>query len=224
MKKATHNGTCQVCGALQALPDGKLSKHGYDVEFHYFRGVCPGAAFMPLEQDRTQADAVAASLMVQSRKTAKDAVCVSKGEILPKQAASGEWTRIDGRTCEVVVAFERAPAEQQRRAVAILQHNLESESKECARVAGCITDRADRVTGKQELQARVAEVRRPIVAGTRVKVGGLVRTVLRVEARVARGCGPYLNGNSMPHAVFARDDGHEYAYPLRLIRQSAIVE
>lgn len=50
--KATHKGQCQVCGKLQMLPDGKLSKHGYEVAgWGFFNGVCTGAAHLPFEQD-----------------------------------------------------------------------------------------------------------------------------------------------------------------------------
>lgn len=48
--KATHQGTCQVCGRLQMLPAGVLSKHGYTKQFGFFNGVCWGAGSKPFEQ------------------------------------------------------------------------------------------------------------------------------------------------------------------------------
>ncbi len=50
MMKATHQGSCQLCGRLQRLPNGKLAKHGYTVEFNFFNGVCPGSHNLPYEQ------------------------------------------------------------------------------------------------------------------------------------------------------------------------------
>lgn len=50
MSKATHSGTCQVCGRLQKLPGGVLAKHGYDVKFGFFNGVCWGQGHKPFEQ------------------------------------------------------------------------------------------------------------------------------------------------------------------------------
>ncbi len=47
--KATHSGTCQLCGRFQKLPGDKLSKHGYNVQWGFFSGVCPGADELPLE-------------------------------------------------------------------------------------------------------------------------------------------------------------------------------
>jgi hypothetical protein len=47
--KATHKGTCQVCGRQQMLPNDRLSKHGYTVEFGWFEGTCQGAGHLPYE-------------------------------------------------------------------------------------------------------------------------------------------------------------------------------
>lgn len=49
--KATHQGTCQVCGRLQMLPAGVLAKHGYTTQWGFFSGVCQGAGHLPFEQD-----------------------------------------------------------------------------------------------------------------------------------------------------------------------------
>lgn len=56
MAKATHYGICQVCGSRQKLPNGKLSKHGYDVEHGFFNGVCYGADHLPFEQSKDLID------------------------------------------------------------------------------------------------------------------------------------------------------------------------
>jgi hypothetical protein len=225
MKKATHNGTCQVCGREQALPYGKLSKHGYDVPFHYFRGTCPGAEFLPLEQSREQADNVAAGLMVTSRSKAQDAIAVERGEMLPRQADFGfRCMSRDGGWQDVAGPFADAPEHQQRQAVRALHWALAQESKECARISEAIVARANAITGKRELKSRDPEAARKVIAaGSRFKLGGVERVALRVEERMARGVGPYLNGNYMPHVVFLNDAGKEFAYPVRLIRQAAIL-
>lgn len=49
MKKSTHDGTCQLCGRLQALPNGKLAKHGYTTRWGFFSGTCPGSEHLPYE-------------------------------------------------------------------------------------------------------------------------------------------------------------------------------
>ena len=51
--KATHYGTCQICGNKQKAPDGVLSLHGYTVDNGWFNGICHGAKELPFEQDRS---------------------------------------------------------------------------------------------------------------------------------------------------------------------------
>ena len=48
-KKATHNGTCQVCGRLQAVRPYGLAHHGYTTSFGYFQGTCRGSRENPVE-------------------------------------------------------------------------------------------------------------------------------------------------------------------------------
>ena len=49
MKKATHNGHCQICEGLHKLPGEKLAKHGYRVQWGVFNGICPGTGNEPYE-------------------------------------------------------------------------------------------------------------------------------------------------------------------------------
>lgn len=225
--KSTHQGTCQVCGRMQALPSGRLSKHGYDVKFHYFHGVCPGAGHKPLEIERTFADEVAASLLVSARKHVRDADAVVRGKLLPKLARSGKTVKDAERgwgTRDEMIPYADATDYYQLDA----RKSLELHHRNTARVekaVSCeITARADKTTGKAALVARVEEApRKELAPGVKFKLFGKERVALRVENRTAHGCGPYLNGNVMPHVVYALEDGRELAYPTRLIRQSAIL-
>lgn len=77
MMKATHQGSCQLCGRLQRLPNGKLAKHGYTVEFNFFNGVCPGSHNLPYEQScdllpaqRDHAARTATALTMQAQEEA----------------------------------------------------------------------------------------------------------------------------------------------------------
>lgn len=49
MRKATHQGHCQVCGHFQKLPNGRMAKHGYNVQFGFFSGTCSGSDYLPFE-------------------------------------------------------------------------------------------------------------------------------------------------------------------------------
>jgi hypothetical protein len=66
-KKATHRGTCQVCGCIQKLPGGFLSLHGYTVNWGFFSGVCHGAGFLPFEQDKGLVEGAIARALEQER-------------------------------------------------------------------------------------------------------------------------------------------------------------
>lgn len=57
MDKATHSGSCQICGRVQKLPGNVLSKHGYTTRWGFFSGTCPGSGYRPFEVafDRIQA-------------------------------------------------------------------------------------------------------------------------------------------------------------------------
>ena len=50
MKKSTHIGSCQCCGSIQKLPDGRLSTHGYHVRWGFFDGICRGTQVLPYER------------------------------------------------------------------------------------------------------------------------------------------------------------------------------
>tara|TARA_R100001460_G_scaffold27881_6_gene55924 strand:+ start:5346 stop:6236 length:891 start_codon:yes stop_codon:yes gene_type:complete len=50
MTKATHNGTCQVCGRTHARKAKGLAKHGYTVEYGFFNGTCDGSDELPVEE------------------------------------------------------------------------------------------------------------------------------------------------------------------------------
>jgi hypothetical protein len=52
MAKHTHRGTCQACGAIQAVDNktGAIAKHGYTVDWGMFEGECQGSHKLPLEK------------------------------------------------------------------------------------------------------------------------------------------------------------------------------
>ena len=55
--KATHYGTCQLCGSLQKLPSGVLAIHGYQIAWNQFNGICHGTGHLPFEQSKDAAEA-----------------------------------------------------------------------------------------------------------------------------------------------------------------------
>jgi hypothetical protein len=62
--KATHYGTCQLCNSLQKAPGGYLAKHGYDVQYGFFNGICRGSHELPYEVSNELLVAILASIKV----------------------------------------------------------------------------------------------------------------------------------------------------------------
>jgi hypothetical protein len=62
--KATHYGTCQICNSLQKAPGGFLAKHGYDVQYGFFNGICRGSHELPYEVSNELLVAILASIKV----------------------------------------------------------------------------------------------------------------------------------------------------------------
>lgn len=50
-RKATHYGTCQICGHVQKAPRGLMALHGYEVRWQHFSGTCHGSRQLPFETD-----------------------------------------------------------------------------------------------------------------------------------------------------------------------------
>ena len=55
--KATHYGTCQLCGSFQKLPGGVLASHGYNITWGSFVGTCHGSGRAPFEQSKDYVEA-----------------------------------------------------------------------------------------------------------------------------------------------------------------------
>jgi len=74
----THKGHCQVCGHMHAVDNSHngLAKHGYDVSWGFFNGVCGGADNLPIQLDRTLADRTIISLdkQIASLQTSLDSI------------------------------------------------------------------------------------------------------------------------------------------------------
>lgn len=109
MRKAKNKGTCQACGAIQKLPSGTLSKHGYRVQWNMFNGTCPGSDRLPYElscnlisQFIKNAKTQKESLLDKIKKLEEDnkstkAVCLSY-----KREERGKWVEVEVREKKIV--------------------------------------------------------------------------------------------------------------------------
>ena len=71
--RATHSGTCQICGASQLLPGGVLAKHGYTTRWGFFSGTCRGSGHQPFEQSILMIEDAIAQAEDDARRLRKNA-------------------------------------------------------------------------------------------------------------------------------------------------------
>lgn len=106
-RSATHYGTCQLCGSLQKAPGGYLAKHGYDVQYGFFNGVCRGSHELPYEESCDLLVAVLAGIKVSIETYVQ--------EPAPKRTTPSKFTpgylKAKREQDPVWVAEERADAE-----------------------------------------------------------------------------------------------------------------
>jgi len=97
MAAATHKGTCQICGSVQKLPNGKIAKHGYSVKYSMFIGTCKGSGGLPLE--------VSNDLIIKSIAIANEMIQGLQANI--QSLVSGEkaaYIHIDGKNRQAIMA------------------------------------------------------------------------------------------------------------------------
>jgi len=226
--KATHRGTCQVCGRAQAHFKGTIAKHGYTVDWGFFNGVCQGAEALPLEYDKALTESIITQLRVTVAPRAELlAAELAAGTVEPKwfkRVATG--TRKYGMPQYNDVDCTRAEISDEvaARQIEIAIHTAQAEQRNAL---------AHAVMLEKLIESRFGQALMPIVlhkelkAGMHVQVGGkkgVLCEVVELRRQVARGCGPYMNGKLLPHALLKRPDGRIFAMPTQTIRQAAIVE
>lgn len=221
--KATHRGTCQACGRLQCVPSNLLAKHGYTVDWGFFNGVCTGSDRKPLEVEKTLTE----SIIKQLRETVapqadKRAADLRAGVVFPK------WTKekiVEGKFKTVEVAREELSEYNQQQQVAGAAFQAESRARSARLHASALEGL---ILGRHgQPLVPIVEDKKELKAGVRVQLGGAkgeIFEIVEMKHQVARGCGPYLNGQNILHAIVKREsDGRVTAVPARSIRQSSIL-
>jgi hypothetical protein len=130
-------GNCQCCGRDQAVlqPSGRMSKHGYEVsEYHFFRGVCQGERYLPIQQERTMADSIVVAVRADVQRNLDNLAKLKAGKIKPEQARTGKRVvnpavRTGYRMMDEMVPFADAELHYQRQAIERLEHQFEQQAR-----------------------------------------------------------------------------------------------
>jgi hypothetical protein len=227
--KATHKGTCQVCGRAQAHFKGTIAKHGYTVDWGFFNGVCAGAEHQPLEQDKALTERIMAELLNDvAPRAEKLAADLRSGAVQPKwfnRVPTG--TRKFGVPQYNDVECTRAEISDQVAAQQVENAAYKAEGKaRNARSHAAMLEKLIAARHGQPLMPIV--LHKELAVGMSVRIGGKkgkIYEVVELKRIMARGCGPYMNGKLLPHAIFKRSNGEgTFAVPTQTIRQAAIVE
>lgn len=224
--KATHRGTCQVCGRVQAVDPIKslLAKHGYTVDWGYFHGVCRGADIKPLEVERRMTDSIIKELReIVAPKADKLAADLRSGAVQPKYYIE----KIENKKrVQVEVTRDQIDDYLAGQFVARAVYGAESEARN-ARSHASAMEKLIAARFGQPLYPVEAEAKKELKPGARVRIGGKTGwtgEVIEIKDKVCSGCGPYMNGRTMPHAFLRSPKGNIIAIPARTIRQSAILD
>jgi hypothetical protein len=230
--QATHRGTCQACGRAQAYYKGAIAKHGYTVQWGYFHGVCRGAEALPLEQDKSITEATIKYLLeTHAPQADKLAADLRSGAVEP-QFYNSEYDRVKCKTVKTACTraelkfqcYETQDAVAERQiAAAVL--NAEGDARH-ARSHAAMLEKLIAARHGQPLMPIIGK--RQLAVGDRVNRGSakkpVITEVIELRYQRASGCGPYMNGQHLLHAVLKYDNGNTYAVPVRRIRTSSIVE
>jgi hypothetical protein len=144
MKAIQIRGNCQCCGREHAVVDGKMAKHGYTVESGWFKGVCAGKHFAPIQVSREQTDTLIASVRKQVLEMIAKADLVASGEIKPTTITRHPHSK---KAMEFI-PFAEATVYEQRDAIRALEWNYRRTAEMGTSFADMMVQVADKYYGK----------------------------------------------------------------------------
>lgn len=79
-EKVQLRGHCPYCGSEQAVVQGRMAKHGYQVDAGEFHGVCPGQRYAPIELEQDTAIRFIAELRAEGERLRQRADNLESGK------------------------------------------------------------------------------------------------------------------------------------------------
>ena len=144
MKAIQIRGNCQCCGREHAVVDGRMAKHGYTVESGWFKGVCAGKHFAPIQVSREQTDTLISSVREQVLEMIAKADLVASGEIKPTTITRHPHSK---KAMEFI-PFAEATVYEQRDAIRALEWNYRRTAEMGTSFADMMVQVADKYHGK----------------------------------------------------------------------------
>lgn len=181
--KTQLRGHCPNCGRIHAA-EGGMAKHGYDVKFGFFNGVCHGAGYPAIEISRTRADEVVAQFRAEALSNLQLADRVEAGQANPTGAKARRV--VDGKHVYAMVPWAELRDYEQREAARAMVWNLRSDARGREQFADMLENLTNEVHGRPLMVAeRPAPAAAILVGERRTLESGSVATVSDVlRARV----------------------------------------
>lgn len=194
-KQVQFRGHCQCCGRQQAVPNGRMSNHGYVVRDGWFQGVCDGHRFEPMEQDRKVADEIVAQVRRGAAALEVEAADLESGKVAPSEIKDPHGYM---KNEPKMIPWVEAPEWMQRDAVKSLVFGKRRRAKIGYDFANMLEKIANDRNGKPLIEAVKPEPTARIEKGEkRVNEGGRVLIAeyqdgARVYWKDARGYGAWM--------------------------------
>ena len=229
MAKHEFQGHCQRCGRIQAVQvkNGVLAKHGYVVAgFGFFNGVCGGSGSAPLEQAKGYAIEIIAELGQYAAEQEKHGELLKVGKLFPRVAPKleryGNEVRErrpgSSKSWPVFVEWAEANEQERRKAVERAIWQAEGNSRQAISHARELSKLVSEVHGKPLIPVKPEKA--VLSVGAVLEIYGGKAVVKEIRVQEARGCGPFLNGQHVPHAIVHWEgSGRVSAIPVRIIRK-----
>lgn len=177
MSKATHRGNCQVCGHQHHVMGTTLAKHGYTVEFGFFRGTCDGSDRQPVQIERSHTDATIVWLREYAEREDSVVAQLKAGKMHPTRIKTGqELNRSTFKYEPVYIEWSAGTVEQQRKAVELAIAMSESDARHARAHAKGLAQMANLFHGRPlvaiaDLEAKAAPAPQAVVD---VKAGKVI--------------------------------------------------
>lgn len=176
--KTQLRGHCQCCGRDQAVKNGRMAHHGYEVKNHWFVGVCSGHNFAPIERERDTADSVIAACRQRAVELDDLAGRYERGEAHPERIPRRSWRRSEPKD----MPWEDGDTYEQRDALQSAAWSSRQHAKANREFAARLEKIADEFHGKPLLEVERAAGPAPILIGEQRKTkDGKTLTVYRVD-------------------------------------------
>lgn len=127
----THRGTCQVCGARQAVDNASkfIAKHGYQVAgWGFFNGVCSGSGHLPAELDLTIAQATIVALTSYEADQTRLQGLYASHDLMAYTITKQVWNHQGGKHASGAYESKELPIFGCDQALFDLVHNREAAS------------------------------------------------------------------------------------------------